>query len=136
MQIITAKIHFKYTGLVQYLSWLRGLAQRADKGPVVEPTELDEKAPPAVAYVNHGRWVADCPSGCGGAMLLDVDMPFMCGECFNAELGGQWRRVEWPNDRLKIEFYLERRVLAHTANWRPQETIEMLKAENEQRGLG
>lgn len=138
MKIITARSHYKYRSADEYTRWLRDLALRTGQdGQKIMPHQLvDDKAVPAIAYVNHGRWVADCPTGCGGAMLVEPDMPFVCGNCFNAELHGKWRAVLWPDDKAGIETELEKRPLPHTANWLPGETVADLRRENREHGLG
>lgn len=134
MPLETAYTTYHCADLAAYVSWLRGLA--AGRGPVTEGEQVAPDAAPAVAYANHGRWVADCPSGCGGAMLLEPGAPYLCGHCWNAEIGGRWRRVAWPRARRAIETLLLARPLAHTRNWQPGETLADLRAENAARGLG
>lgn len=109
----------------------RGLELRHVKGPRdTRGARLRPK--PAVAYVNHGRWVADCPTpGCGGAMLVLKGGEFLCGTCFNAEIGGEYRPIEWPADPDAIERLLVGRPLAVQMNWTPGETLEVLAAEND-----
>lgn len=137
MHIKTAKTQLRYDNPAQYELWLQKIAITSGHPPDCfnGHEDIDDQAPPAIAYVNHGRWVADCPSGCGGAMLLDPELPFMCGECFNAELHGRWRLVDWPANRTEIESWLELRKLAHTANWSLGETIEQLREENRIHGI-
>jgi hypothetical protein len=77
------------------------------------------------AYVNHGRWVADCP--CGGAELVTEDQPLLCGSC------GGIRPVVWPEDVEGIERALADRVRQDTQNWRPGESVEMLEVEGRSR---
>lgn len=50
-------------------------------------------APKAIAYVNHGRWVADCPLNDGGARRLKPGLDFFCIEC------GNTFAVEWPDKK-------------------------------------
>ena len=81
-----------------------------------------------VAYVNHGRWLADCP--CGAKMAVDREWAHgYCAGCGSKAL------VDWPTvDKMeKIERQLRRRPLPH-ANWLPGETIAELKAENVEHG--
>lgn len=47
----------------------------------------------AVAYVNHGRWVADCPLNDGGSRLVNPDYEFWCVECGNSFV------VDWPDKK-------------------------------------
>lgn len=92
--------------------------------------------PPAYARVNHGRWIIDCPFGCGGAEMLDDSRPtFFCCECRNAATYHRPVVVVVPDNREFIEAVLLRRPEYPTRNWRPGETIADLEAENTARGL-
>lgn len=85
------------------------------------------------AYVNHGRWVADCPC-CSGAMIVDPADPFFfCPEC--RMQGKGWYYVEFPADLLTIERLLTARPDIHTRNWRPGETMDRLSLENRSHGI-
>lgn len=107
-----------------------GLELRHVKGPRATRGRQGRPAP-ALAYVNHGRWVADCPSpGCGGAMLVLKGGEFLCGTCFNAAIGGEYRPIEWPAEAAQIEALLIGRPLAVHMNWNPGETLAQLEAEN------
>jgi hypothetical protein len=75
-----------------------------------------------VAYVNHGRWVADCP--CGGSELVAVGERFDCGSC-----GGRGT-VEWPDNMNQVEVALGRRRFTKNQNWLPGETMADLEAQN------
>lgn len=89
-----------------------------------------------VAWVDHGRWVAACPS-CLNAQMVDPDDPrFFCYECGNADLGGVWARVHFPkpNTRKLIEEILAERP-EDNAHWMPHETVGDLADENEAHGL-
>ena len=89
-----------------------------------------------VAYVNHGRWVWDCPTPrCGGAQVTSPKDPrAFCVECFNA--GDGWWPVDWPDERTTIERILNKRPAATQQNWWPTETMQQLEAENIQLGIG
>ena len=90
--------------------------------------------PVAVAYVNHGRWIANCPFGCGGAELAREEW-FVCRECLNA--GGNGRiPLAWPagDDVRAIEAALVVRPVLNR-NWNPDESIGCLLAENVEHGL-
>jgi hypothetical protein len=97
------------------------------------PDAVDEGAE-AVAYVNHGRWVADCPSpACTGAELVDPDEPrFYCLSCYNAAFGGLWLPVRFPPERERqaIERALLARPRARNRNWYPGETVAQLEEEH------
>jgi hypothetical protein len=76
----------------------------------------------AQAYVNHGRWVVDCPTPyCNEAHLAE---PVTCGGC------SQTYRPAFPAERVLIDAALSRRVVAETRNWLPSETVADLEAEN------
>ena len=97
----------------------------------------------ARAYVNHGRWLADCPHPfCSNAELyghwydearhahfgLDESV-FRCSEC------GTTAAAEWPSARTEIEQLLSYRPVPATRNWVPGEDIHDLFRENEQFGV-
>lgn len=111
------------------------------------PEAIRQDAAPAMAYVNSGRWVADCPNprctgdcrgaACSAAMdlLPDRDAPYMCGCCYNADIDGEWRPVEWPDNQhiRHAERLLAARWNEHTRNWHPHqgETAVHLASEND-----
>ena len=82
------------------------------------------------AYVNHGRWVADCL--CGSGVACAPDSPeAVCLEC------GTVHRVRFPKakDIEDVTAVLVARPLA-ARNWRPDEqTRDDLAAENLARAL-
>ena len=145
LRILTAReLHGLHNG-AELLTWLRGmravqvrmLALGITERDLHPSTDIDAKAGPAIAYVNEGRWVADCPTaGCGGAMVLMRGTPFFCGNCLNVEIGHRWRPVRWPADRQLIERALAPRMLPEQANWLPGETVELLVVENAMHGIG
>lgn len=69
----------------------------------------------AQAYVNHGRWIADCPQMCGGALeLKPKETQFACREC-------KWIGVvDWPHDADEIMEVLQERPIPKTRNWFPR----------------
>ncbi|HTR77174.1 MAG TPA: hypothetical protein VMH39_03660 [Gemmatimonadaceae bacterium] len=84
------------------------------------------------AYVNHGRWVWDCPR-CGAAQVASTDDPrAFCCECLNG--GDGWYPVMFPADRPAVEWLLGQRPEAFR-NWYPGETVEKLQGENLAHGL-
>lgn len=70
----------------------------------------------AQAYVNHGRWVADCPyQYCGNAVALEPKQTtFHC-------MGGCQLITElrWPPDAEDITEALAARPFPLTRNWAP-----------------
>lgn len=67
------------------------------------------------AFVNLGRWIADCPAGCGNAIALEPHQTqFHCiGGC---NLVGE---VVWPGDAEEITRALAERDSTLNRNWAP-----------------
>ena len=93
------------------------------------------------ARINEGRWLADCPAGCGGALIVTMQPAlFICVECGSTENGGNWYTVRLPPNKVAIEAVLLLRPAsrpdhATTRNWIPGETVAQLKQENRDQGL-
>ena len=107
----------------------------APLNPPADRVVSDEALP---VYVNHGRWVVDCPN-CNSAQLASrSDRRFWCVDCRNVWVQGKWVMVTWPSaaDEAAIESVLDRRPHARNANWRPGESVADLIAENTAHGLG
>ena len=101
--------------------------------------EIAEDAPPIVAYISGGDWIAKCDLDtdppCGGGIVVTYDDPvFFCDECCNYSAGHKLRRVKFPSqkNRLIIEELLTARPHPGLRNYRPQDgdTVAMLQAEN------
>lgn len=104
----------------------------------------------AVAYLNHGRWVAHCPRpGCtnaegfgridgGPAGGLRADS-FECRAEIapGLHMGGCGLRcaVDWPPEVAEIEALVMCRPSPVTRNWQPGETLHDLLKENLAHGL-
>lgn len=54
-------------------------------------------APPVSAYVNHGRWMVDCPI-CGAARNVTPGRHFWCAACGNQRYAGAALVITWPDD--------------------------------------
>ena len=80
------------------------------------------------AYVNWGRWVADCV--CNGAELVAPDQEMVCGSC------GARNTVTFPGQTIrgKIEIALSRRE-PFNQNWYSDETVDELVAQNIEHGI-
>ena len=84
------------------------------------------------AYVNHGRWVADCPDCRVGLQLprgvfqVKAEFVFVGDKCITC---GVATRVGWPEDADLIDRALEPRELINR-NWYPHETVDDLIVEN------
>ena len=69
----------------------------------------------ARAYVNHGRWVADCEQPyCNGAESLEPRQALV--HCSNCHWEGM---VQWPPDADAIWEVLAVRPVPQTRNWFP-----------------
>ena len=83
----------------------------------------------ALAYLNHGRWVVDCPrDGCPEAHLADSDL-FVCANC------GLVSKVVIPDEMFAVNEIVEKRPVPQTRNWRPGEPLHYLIEENIAHGL-
>lgn len=103
----------------------QGLWHRSEEPHIPESTSLELTLP---AFANEGRWLVQCP--CGGAQYAHPDMDrFFCVDCLNYTVGGQWAQVVWPDDHTAIETVLDQRPHPRHMNWRPGETVDMLKLE-------
>jgi Fe2+ or Zn2+ uptake regulation protein len=68
----------------------------------------------ARAYVNFGRWVAECPYLCGSAMQLEPhETHLRCTECLTIS------EIEWPPNADEIWQALEERRAPRNRNWFP-----------------
>lgn len=103
--------------------------------------DVDEQAPPIMAFISRGDWVASCDLDtvppCGGSMVVTHDDPvWFCDECCNYSTQQKVRVIEFPptNQRLIIEELLTARPHPGLRNYRPQDgdTVAVLRAENVQ----
>lgn len=79
------------------------------------------------AYHNWGRWVVECP--CFNAWQMAVGTPLVSCELCERRLA-----VVWPEEWREIEQLLAGRESANR-NWRPEETLADLAAENLEHGV-
>lgn len=82
-----------------------------------------------VVYVNHGRWVADCPV-CNSGMLVLPDNPSLqcldCGSFFKAKV------MPSKRDQAAIEKALGERPNPANRNFHPaREPVGILEVEND-----
>ena len=130
-------LHHEDTQGMALDDWLYVAVKR--RGPGLRATTDTHPTQRVEAYVNYGQWVAECPSGDGGAIVASRTKPFMCPECWNAPWGGQWLEVVYPANKAALEAVLLARPKVRnefrTRNWVPSETADDLRAENTARGL-
>ena len=117
---------------------LRAGRHGIDPASVGGPDGVDLSAPPAIARIEDGKWIADCPApGCRGAMIIfgDPAAGFMCASCFNSDIGRRYRPVLWPAEKGAIEELLLRRPMPVNRNWSSSETAADIAAENAGHGI-
>lgn len=79
------------------------------------------------AYLNHGRWVCDCPE-CNSAEVVDpASTDFVCREQFGG--CGYRAKIQFPADLGAISDVTGVRPQVNR-NWRPGETLVDLRLEN------
>ena len=115
----------------------------------------NDKVAPAIAYINGGRWLAECPV-CGCLEYVTPNDPiFYCHSCWNADIKYFARPVVFPSnsDRKEIESALLQREMtlpqktsgkidntqdaaratgSIRLDWYPGETAKKLQAENKE----
>lgn len=122
--------------LAEYASTgvLGRIARRANVS--LPPLSEVSTAAPLTAWLQEDRWVAVCPDCGRNAQLVWEETPlYLCCACWNAAVGGTWRRVVWPKERKAIERIVGMRHLAANRNWQPGESLNLLRAENIEHGL-
>lgn len=78
---------------------------------------------PAIAYMNMGRWGADCPAGCNSAMKIERGQEtFACGWPNDKGIWvggcGATADIQWPAEVEVIDDALTQRPEPHR-NWAP-----------------
>lgn len=126
-----------FPSLLAFTTW-PGLARQHAAFGLTPPqdTEGVAEVAPLMARIYADSWIVDCPD-CGGAEFVWLNGPFLmwCHSCGNVAVNGMWRRVELPGDIAAAEALLDKRTLRDQRNWDPRiETIEMLRAENAEKG--
>lgn len=109
--------------VAQVEAYWQQFLQRAGKKPVVRDATLG-------AYVNHGRWVADCLYCAGGVACWSENPRGCCLDC------GSVYKIRFPKDTARAVEVLEQRPEINR-NWRPDagETLGFLALENAENNL-
>jgi len=102
----------------------RGNTERQARG--MTPVALVADLRPVAAYVNHGRWVADCPECGGGVGAWPANLEGACLDC------GHVYGVTFPAGCDRAEEILRSRP-PQNRHWRPDhgETLTDLATENQ-----
>ena len=116
----------------------RTLEQHAERNPNAQldrsgPSGEPLSEPKALARVSGSCWIVDCPTGDGGAELVNFDdLRFFCCACRNASWKHRPLEIVVPElaERLEIEQTLLKRPDVTTRNWLPGESIDDLKVDN------
>ena len=131
-------VTFEHTWGVDYHAWIRRTASGNGMRPPGENGVTDGED--VRAYINCGRWLAECPDCHGAQVISDQTRDFWCLHCGNASIDFKWRHIRMPRTRQSIQAVLILRLAARsdralTRNWKPGETVGDLKAENKSHGL-
>lgn len=103
--------------------FLSGVFRRMHPGRLI--SEVSDV--PIAARIDAGRWLADCPVGCGGAeMVSAADPVFLCISCGSDD---KWWPVVFPGNRTVIEAEIIKRSDVNGWAWTPGETLAQLRAE-------
>jgi hypothetical protein len=103
--------------------FLAGVFRRMHPGRVLSGTSEVAVA----ARIDAGRWLADCPVGCGGAeMVSAADPVFICISCGSDD---KWWPVIFPGNRAAIEAEIVKRTDINGWGWTPGETLAQLRLE-------
>ncbi len=103
---------------------------------------MTTSTPLVYAYLNHGRWIAECPV-CHDALKVkpgfvewtrDPDRGFLMRKgdrfvCPNRECGADHGVLQWPANREAIEALVQMRPMVNR-NWVPGEDAADLIADN------
>lgn len=93
------------------------------------------------AFVNHGRWVVNCPSERCHAAIRLLDGETVACDCTDDAVCDHMGRCDQPiapilpRHATRIEAVLLRRPQRDTRNWLPGETVAHLQAENLEHGV-
>lgn len=91
------------------------------------------------AYVNHGRWIIDCPR-CNTGWCVRPETPSLLldarGGAHSECSCGAVLVVQFPNETAEIDRLLAVRPDDLNRNWRTPETVFDLRIENAAHGVG
>lgn len=106
------------------------LRARKEQVPFHAP-EGQAANPKAVAFVNHGRWLVECPF-CPSYQYASLDGLFYCAICLNKAAGHRTVPLKLPVNAGEITNKLMDRPLPEHRNWLPGETVKDLARQDEQ----
>lgn len=139
--ILTASTKFGWSSVEDRYAFIReALLKHGNDPNLLKPMgDVDTQAPRAIAWIDHGRWLAMCPdAGCRppggttpGIEYVEPGEPFWCCACANVSVGHRWHVIAWPRKRAAIEASLLRRPYPHQRTWLPTETLADIAKETE-----
>ena len=71
-----------------------------------------------------------------GAEYVAAGFPFMCQWCWNQDIDGRFREVDFPAAYDALDVVLTERIEPENRNWTPGETVADLQVENIAHGVG
>lgn len=116
-----AEDEFRVSNLLDWLTVMDSRLVTQGLPPAPRPIGEAPDAPPAIAIMNHARWLAECE--CGSAVLLFKGGEwFWCPSCGNAAAAGKMRPIQWPSelDRINRDKESQPSGLAH---WTPEDEV-------------
>jgi hypothetical protein len=135
MKIREAHEHVNIQAAGGYRQWLRKLiALRWDTNGNAK-IKWDEPQDETRAFVIRSNWVVECPH-CNNACLAEPDALFACPDCLMQGNDHKPCRIVMPDARTQIEEILIKRPDPMTRNWLLSETVDDLRAENVEHGIG
>ena len=140
--LITAREALGVRDEERYREWTigkrgrRALRRGVRPDSIAPASEISATATPAIARVDAGRWIADCPNPlCNSAMLLiKGQRGFLCGDCFNADVEARAHRaLRWPANHVlrQVEELLLERPEETFMHWDQRVSIDELRRRNE-----
>lgn len=118
----------KMAGKANYREFLLWLARR--NRLLVRPAPLGTVS----AYLNWGRWVADCPFCRGAEVVGKQSKLFFCLSCGMIENGHHTMAVRFPEDIAEIEAALADEPVARQ-NWQATGNMGLAAAERQREAV-
>lgn len=134
LKFLTAEKHYRVHPQLAQEYHIPGAALAAVGYAKVHPELLPQKTDETFVsrvYMNHGRWVVDCPFCNSSGVASENDERFLCGDCLNMEIGGAYILAPFPKDCEAVEAHMLLRP-RNRRNWNPDtETLKNLQQETE-----
>jgi len=122
------QLGLNYRGYIEHLVWERWKRK----------VNWETGGQPLKAWINYSNWSVTCDM-CNESVVAEPSDPvFYCPNCENAANGYRARPVEFPDQDTKheIERLLLLRPNPDTRTWYADETLDDLKKQNLEHGIG